>query len=373
MKICLVMIVKNEGHVLRRALASVSGITELEYAMIVDTGSSQEQFEEMADIIADVFDPDNVHYEFHQQPWVDFGTNRTQALRLAEDQFPDADYLFMLDADDYVTRFGIPDNFDDDAGQVRVISGDVEYPRLQLFATQTGWEYRGVLHEFPELHGNRAATVRACPISVQSTREGARSRNPWKYGDDAVKIVAALENPETAPDLIPRYQFYAAQSWRDAGDYKSAERWFKFRSDNENGYQEERYVSLVERAKILEMQPSTFLLIEALCHEAQEICPLRREAVIVAARALRTAGMYRRAVEVLNRYPVNGTAYPVGLFIEPSCYQWRWHDEHSISSHYSGNYSDAMTSGLRALTLYPHDNEDIRRLVNNLGFTRDRL
>lgn len=373
MKICLVMIVKNESHVLRRALQSVSGITEVEYACIVDTGSTQIQFEEQADIIAEVFNSDGVHWEYQPRPWVDFGANRTEALRLAEETFPDADYLFMLDADDYVTRWDIPDNFGDDAGQVMIQSG-TQYPRLQLFAAHTGWEYRGILHEFPELVGERAATVTALPITVQSTREGARSRNPWKYADDAIKLVAALENPETAPDLIPRYQFYVAQSCRDAGDLVLAESYYKLRAANERGYQEERYVSLCERAKILESTRGACLVIEALAHEAQQICPHRREAVIMVARALRVAGQYKRALDMLNTYPQSpNTGVPVGLFIKPSCYQWRWYDEHALSSHFLGNYKQAMSSGLRAVTLYPHENEDIRRLVSNLGFTYDKL
>ena len=73
--LCLCMIVRNESHVIRRALESVRGI--IDYWVICDTGSSDSTPIEILAALA------GIPGELHGAAWVNFGHNRTDVLRLA--------------------------------------------------------------------------------------------------------------------------------------------------------------------------------------------------------------------------------------------------------------------------------------------------
>src|SRR5580765_5832102 len=85
MKICLNAIVRDEAHVLRRALDSAKPFVD--NFCIVDTGSTdgtQEIIKEYGTL--------------YERPWVDFGHNRQEALELARKE--SCEYIIFLDADD---------------------------------------------------------------------------------------------------------------------------------------------------------------------------------------------------------------------------------------------------------------------------------
>ncbi len=88
--LCLNMIVKNEAHVIERALASVKPF--IDYWVIVDTGSTDGTQEVIKAYFQDI------PGELYERPWKNFGYNRTEALELARNK---GDYLVIVDADDW--------------------------------------------------------------------------------------------------------------------------------------------------------------------------------------------------------------------------------------------------------------------------------
>lgn len=93
--ICLCMIVKNEAHVIERCLASVRDL--IDTWVISDTGSSDGTQQLIRAAL------DGIPGELHEEPWVDFGHNRTLNIRHAHAK---ADYLLLLDADLVIHRQG---------------------------------------------------------------------------------------------------------------------------------------------------------------------------------------------------------------------------------------------------------------------------
>src|SRR5687767_10746710 len=82
------MIVKNEAANIGRCLESARGL--FDRAAVVDTGSTDGTQDLVRSLVPDVL--------LEEHAWVDFPTNRNQALRLAEST--GCDYLLILDADD---------------------------------------------------------------------------------------------------------------------------------------------------------------------------------------------------------------------------------------------------------------------------------
>jgi glycosyltransferase involved in cell wall biosynthesis len=78
--LCLNMIVKNEGHIIKDTLTKLlNKVPAIDYWVISDTGSTDKTKE----IISDFFKERNIQGELYDDAWVDFGHNRTLALEHA--------------------------------------------------------------------------------------------------------------------------------------------------------------------------------------------------------------------------------------------------------------------------------------------------
>lgn len=73
--ICLCMIVKNEAEVIERCLASVADLVDT--WVISDTGSTDGTQQLIRSAL------DGIPGELHEEPWVDFGHNRTANIKRA--------------------------------------------------------------------------------------------------------------------------------------------------------------------------------------------------------------------------------------------------------------------------------------------------
>jgi glycosyltransferase involved in cell wall biosynthesis len=82
----LLMIVKNESHIIREVLKSV--IKYIDTFVISDTGSTDNTVE----VISDFFKQYNISGHIIHHDWADFGTNRTLLLEYSYDLFFLASY-----------------------------------------------------------------------------------------------------------------------------------------------------------------------------------------------------------------------------------------------------------------------------------------
>src|SRR5271165_321285 len=90
----LCMIVKDEEHVIERCLESVRSLVD--YVLVCDTGSTDETQTIIRNYLAE---HQHLSGEVINDPWCDFGTNRTRALiQLRGIKW--VDYALMMDADD---------------------------------------------------------------------------------------------------------------------------------------------------------------------------------------------------------------------------------------------------------------------------------
>jgi glycosyltransferase involved in cell wall biosynthesis len=195
----LCMIVKNESKLILRCLESVRRI--MDYVLVEDTGSTDGTQATIREWLVRV----GMNGEVYEEPWRDFGYNRTHALaRLHKNK--SIDYVLIIDADDYIEYQA---NFDVAAfkkgltrelHEVEVRHGALCYQRPQICNNRRDFVYRGVLHEFLDT-ADRALSWGPGKVSigptqgfyVSSTREGARGQDPNKYRKDAEIIEKALE------------------------------------------------------------------------------------------------------------------------------------------------------------------------------------
>jgi len=246
MRLCLNMIVKNEGHIITDTLTNLTSYIKFDYYVISDTGSSDDTKEK----IVTFFKAKNIPGEIHDDAWKDFGHNRSKAL---EHAYNKTDYVFVWDADDSISGdFALPEDLHHD--KYLFIFGTTQtYERAQLFNNRKRWRYIGVLHEYPSSIEDSGQSHRIVgSYHFNSGRTGARSQDPNKYMNDAKILAAAYEDALSKKDDIHmRYAFYCANSYRDTGKKELALEWYK-KVLTLNNWVQEKYVSCKEISVIYE-------------------------------------------------------------------------------------------------------------------------
>lgn len=357
--ICLCMIVRDEEHVVLDALRSIAPVVDR--WVIVDTGS----VDDTVGVIERFFAEDGTPGELHRRPWVDFGTNRTEAIRLAAAH---GDFTWMLDADDMLVGSFDPSTLDPDVGCYHLPLGDeFRFWRAQLFRSSLPWRYVGVVHEHPVCDLPFRSERLDGDFHVIARSAGARSRDPDRFTRDAALLEAAVDaNPDDA-----RSVFYLAQSQRDAGRPDEALRWYDRRIEL-GGWDEEVWYSRYQRARCLEESGRPWAEVETALLDAWEARPGRAEPLHDLARTHRLAGRMHLAYLFARA----GSEIPLSadsLFVSTDVYRWRLLDERSIAAYYCGHLEESRDLCRQLLDSVdlPADQRD--RVSENLRFARTAL
>ncbi len=359
--ICLVMIVRDEAHVVLEALESL--LPHISDFAVVDTGSA----DGTQDIIRTYMASRGIPGQVLDRSWRDFGWNRTEALDLAR-KLSSSDYLWMFDADDLVA--GHPDLglLTADAYHVR-FGPDNEYYRLQLFRTTLAWRYVGVLHEYPicDESAHELGYVGG-DYWIISRRLGSRNRDESKYEKDAEVLQTALAaEPDNA-----RYAFYLAQSWFDAQRPDRALKAYRYRAQL-GGFEEEVFYSRYRAALCLQAlgRPVEDVL------QAFEHCfqahPHRAEPLVRAASFARQDGQFNQAYDFASRALCVQKPGPKALFVEAADYQYRALDEKAIAAFYLDRHIESFTlcEHLLAIPDLPENERD--RIESNRAFSAPHI
>lgn len=283
------MIVKNEAHIILETLQNLVNSITFDYWVISDTGST----DGTENLILNFFSEVGIPGELHKDEWQNFAHNRNLALNYARGK---GDYILIFDADDFVEgSLKISTDLEADAYYLNFSdeSGVLSFRRVALVKNNPEIYWRGVVHEFIELPEGASYGNLVGPYSVIARTRGARSLDDDKYYHDATVLANAVYNNQD-PDLEPRYTFYCARSYRDAGLYQEALSWFKKRAVMTDGWSEEAYYSCLEIAQIYENEGKALEGREYL-EKAIQINPNRAEAWFQLAKLYREAGQHHIA------------------------------------------------------------------------------
>jgi len=366
--ITLCMIVKNESKVIERCLASVLPV--IDHWVIVDTGSTDGTQEKIREFFNNVGIPG----ELHEKPWVDFGTNRSEAMALARNK---ADYSLMIDADEvlvYDSNFD-PDEFKKslvaDIYNVFAFYGNTKYHRPQLTSNSKEFYYRGVLHEYVDCKEEIKTRDFARGFTNTPIQDGARSGNPTKYEDDAKVFEEAIASGNVEEKDFNRYHFYLAQSYRDCQNWEKAIEWYQKRVDL-GGWPEEAFYSKYQIGRIMEILEKPIDEILKVYFDSYQMAPYRAEPLWAAARLCRLYSRfdqgYRYAKVAIS------LQYPEGaLFVGQSVYDWGMWDEYAICSFWTERYREAYIATGKLLQENKYPQEQKKRIEANHKFALDAL
>jgi tetratricopeptide (TPR) repeat protein len=218
------MIVKNESKIIIRLLESV--LPFIDSFCICDTGSTDDTIL----IIESFFKRNNIPGKVVQEPFQDFGYNRTFALNACID-VPKSDYILLLDADmkfQYKFNDLSPKEFKSklvcDAYFVSQGNDALNYQNVRILKNRRGFSYWGVTHEYVKSPENCVmGKFNVDELFINDIGDGG-CKDDKVDRDIRLLTNGLIENPNN-----DRYTFYLANSYRDQGNNEEAIRLYKNR------------------------------------------------------------------------------------------------------------------------------------------------
>ncbi len=220
----VVLMVKDEAPVMEKTLQpwADAGVDSF---FIFDTGST----DDTRAVTQDFFRNHDIKHGFiAQEPFVNFEVSRNRALELTEQQFPDACFMLMLDAEwvmhnvEGLLEFCTQKQHDAcPAYLVRIIGTKLDFYQVRLIRCACHMRFIGVVHEAINSH-----TKEKVPEEVYVTwhaSEGGEEKTRKRLLRDCIVL---HEEYERNPDN-PRTVFYLAQTYTCLQDWNNARIWYE--------------------------------------------------------------------------------------------------------------------------------------------------
>ena len=357
------MIVKNESKVIERLLASV--ISLIDCYCICDTGSTDNTVE----IIESFFNGVSIPGKIINEPFRDFGYNRTFALQECM-KMDDVDYILLLDADMVLKKAPklcvktLKSSLTADAYYLIQGTDTFQYKNIRIVKKNPALAYCGVTHEFIKL-------------PEEATRIKIDKSVCWIYdiGDGGAKTdkferdIQLLEKGLIDEPKNERYMFYLANSYRDAGQPENAIDRYKERIKM-GGWREEiwhSYFSIGECYEKLGDMPNAI----SYWLDAYDYSPDRIENMYKIVNYYRKQQKNRLAYTVYNiaKTQIHNKSVWDHLFLKRDVYDYKLDYEFTIFGYYHNPEKVDIANLSCKLLSYPHVEESIRRnILSNYKF-----
>lgn len=355
----LCMIVKDEGPIIERCLASVRN--HIDHWLIIDTGSTDGTPALVRRALADV------PGQLYERPFVDFGYNRTEAVQAAR---VGADYTLVLDADEVLITsedFAWP-SLETDVVEVAHMSGNHTRRHPALLSNRRSWQYDGVL--FERLRTTEGDSRSFMPtLVVRELRDGSRhtSVTPIERNTlDARVLEAALKEDEN--NLYLRYRLAAC--YRDSNRGTKALEAYTERAAL-GGDRGEVADSLLQVAHLLQRGGADPDLVIAAYLNAWDVMPTRAEPLTDLAGFAREQGKYSLAQLMAQR--ALGITPPLDVpYIDETVYLWRSQDEYAVACYWTGYVVESAIASHNLIARGVLPDAELPRVEQNLQFARDR-
>lgn len=328
------MIVKNESKIIQRLLQSVAPI--IDTYCICDTGST----DNTKQVITDFFTSRGISGEIFDEPFQNFGYNRTAAMQRAAGK---ADYLLLLDAD--MVLMVSPDFKKEDlkegAYQITQQGGTLVYYNTRLIKSTIGATCVGPTHEYYNIPAGYH-TAKLPTLSIRDIGDGGAKAD--KFERDIRLLRGGLESePRNG-----RYMFYLANSYRDNGKKEEAITWYRRRIEV-GGWAEEIWNSAYHMGTCYkDLKQDAEAVYWWL--EAYNLRPHRAESIYQLTKHYRVTGKHALALQFYKL----GSAIPFPkddvLFIEKDVYEYLFDYEILVIAYY---------------VRHPIDHRSILKLIGN--------
>jgi len=279
------MIVRNESQVIARCLASLLGL--IDYWVIVDTGSGDGTQEIVRKELR------SIPGELYERKWVDFGFNRSEALKLA---LTKGDYTLFIDADDRLVGKFDRNSLNKDYYAVEYRKASCVTKRILLASQRLDWKWEGVIHE--ALFCQEAKELGTfSDVWIEALPGGCRQRDPETLKKDIELLKACLDSGKGE---VSRTLFHLAVFSEEAEDFSLALECFEKRAAM-GGWDQEVFYALYRKAALEERLGAPFEIVKNSYEKAFLYRPSRSEPLLALAFLFMRRKEYNLAYPLLKQ------------------------------------------------------------------------
>ncbi len=320
------MIVKNESKIITRCFDAVLPI--IDTYCICDTGSTDNTVQ----LIKDYFDSKNIQGVVFEEPFKNFGYNRTVAYERTKGM---ATYALFVDADMILKikpEFKKEDLTDDVYSIIQKNSA-ISYYNVRLAKTDAGIKCVAPTHEYYDVpHGKSQGKLQT--LYIEDIGDGGAKADKFER-DIRLLSEDLAENPKN-----PRSHFYIANSYKDLRKYDEAIKHYEERIQI-GGWHEECWQSAVNIGHCYisknEKEKALWWFLRAY-----DIHPKRAENLYEVTKLFREKGLNKvgyKFYELAKEIP-----YPKDdvLFIQDPVYNFLLDYEASILNYYVQKPTDHL-------------------------------
>jgi len=365
-KIILISMIKNEEKIIRRCIDSVKKICDA--ICISDTGSTDSTINVVNDMITELDNKNILPIKLYQNPWIDFGKNRTISYNNTIDYCNELGWDnentwgLLIDAD---MKLVIDEKFNKnilEANGYKIIqdTGYLEYQNTRFIKLNGSWKCVGVTHEYWD--GPNLGDLSKNLIYIADIGDGGCKDD--KLSRDMKLLVKGIEDePRNG-----RYHFYLSQTLKDSGRFEEAIKLYQKRIEI-GGWDEEVWYSHYMICKCYISLGKPFEA-ELWGNKAYELRKSRAEPLATLATLFRERGDNYKAYH----YYKIGKSIPMSgdfLFIEKNVYI-NLEYENTILHYYvfPNDKIDGCKVCVNYLNLYNHHEDSI---LSNIEFYYKRL
>ena len=362
-----VLMVKNESQVMATTLQPLVDAGIKDY-FIYDTESTDNTIQ----VTKEFFNKNKItNFKIVQEPWIDFSASRNRALRLTEQQFPNATFIFMIDAEWHLKNgadlLKFCEKHKNDTTPIYLTKIIENVPPNNAFLTarlircKKNIEFVGKVHEVPN-QLSQEKTPDNVFIERTIINNGEASKKRW-LRDCKILLKEYEENPNDS-----RTVYFLAQTYFCLEDWKNAIKWYEIRA-NMPGFHEENFNTIYMLAKAYDALQNVDKL---LCNyiKAFNMCPDRIEPLIRLAVYFYNNKNFNLAY--LFSKPTMDMKCPTtdeALVIEAEIYDFVRYDMISRLAWTQGDYKLGKQATQIALKKHP----ELEHLQYNLKYYNEKL
>lgn len=353
MKLCLILMIKNEEKILLRCLQAMEGIVDM--YCILDTGSTDSSVE-----IAKKF-LENRAGCVTEEPWQNFGYNRTVSFQRAQEYCRESGcdlndtYGILVDADMVFVCGNLKEKTLGAVGYKALQkNGNLEYMNARLLRMDYDWKCVGVTHEYWD---GPTEQLEKDVCYIDDKNDGGCKAD--KFTRDRTLLEAGLA---ADPNNV-RYTFYLAQTYNCLNMHDESIAKYKKRIEL-GGWFEEIWYSYYSIGDLYKRKGDS-IEFEAWMLRAHAFRKERAESIYKLAQHFRVTGEHYKAYHYIKIGLK--TPYPDdSLFIEANVYRGLFDYEASIVEYYT--HEDKKV-GLRSSFRYLMKATELRdNVVQNLHY-----
>ena len=312
-KICLSMIVKNEGAVIERCLTAA--LPHIDCWAIADTGST----DGTPEVIERFFAARGVPGKIERTTFKNFSQARNEALAVAR-SVPGWQYALLIDADMILSGTLDREALSASAYLLMQRTSGMDYWNTRLVRRDVPAKYVGVTHEYLAVD----APVNLAGLVIDDRCDGG------SRGDKSERDIRLLSEDLAEDPTNYRSMFYLAQTYRETGRHHEAIQWYR-RHIELATWDEEIWAARYGIAKSYHGLGDEPQMIKA-CLEAYNYRPGRGEPLKLLAQYLRERGENDSAYLIAEQIPESTSDI---LFVERGVYDFGADQELSIAGYWS--------------------------------------